>query len=323
MQKITFFVLTGGSFGLSAPLTKLEHSFWHNISSMQGMINISYHIQPDSYPLLATAIHDGHEVRPEVAKYLAISESERLHEEDPCTGYCTTITENRLISHTSRFQVDLNRPRSGAVYCFPSQSWGLQVWKPNVPHEVWDRSLQEYDEFYKLFDRLIRDLLKVHGFLVIYDIHSYNYKRKSREKEDDPALNPEINIGTGTMDRQLWAPVVDNFTGRLRSYNYFGRQLDVRENIRFKGGYLAEWAHLHFPERVCVLAIELKKFFMDEWTGAVDFVQLNEINKALKETIPATLFAAGQVAREIDRRESGRGINLRHTPQLTKRDWRK
>jgi N-formylglutamate amidohydrolase len=287
------------------------------------MINVSYHIQKDSYPLLATAIHDGHEVRSDVEKYLAIDEFARLLEEDPCTGYCTDICANRLISNISRFQVDFNRPRSGAVYRFPHQSWGLKVWRGNTPEEVWNRSLQEYDEFYQLFDRLVRDFLQVYGFLVIYDIHSYNYKRKNKDEEDDPEQNPEINIGTGTMDRTLWAPVVDDFIGQLRRCDYFGRQLDVRENIKFKGGYLAEWAHLRFPQRVCVLAVELKKNFMDERTGAVDFIQLKEIKKALRETIPFTLENAGPVVREIDRWEAGRGINIRHSQPISKREWRK
>jgi N-formylglutamate amidohydrolase len=287
------------------------------------MIDVSYHIQKDSYPLLAAAIHDGHNVRADVEKYLAIDEFVRLHEEDPCTGYCTDVSENRLISNISRFQVDFNRPRSGAIYREPSQSWGLKVWKDHVPHEVWDRSRHEYDEFYKLLGRMVNEFLQAYGFLVIYDIHSYNYKRKNRSGEDDPVLNPEINIGTGTMDRNLWAPVVDGFIGQLKQSDYFGKHRDVRENIKFKGGYLAEWAHLHFPERVCVLSIELKKIFMDEWTGAVDFIQLKEIKKALKETIPFTLENAEQVVREIERREAGRGINIRHSHPLSKREWRK
>ena len=285
------------------------------------MTNISYHIQKDSDPLLATAIHNGHDVRHDVEKYLAIDELTRLREEDPCTGYWTDISENRLVGNMSRFQVDLNRPRSGAVYRFPSQSWGLKVWHDHVPQEVWDRSLREYDDFYKLLDRLVRGFLQSHGFFMIYDIHSYNYKRRNRNEEDDPALNPEINIGTGTLDRRLWAPVIDHFTNQLRAYDYFGRHLDVRENIRFKGGYLAEWVHMHFPERACVLAIEFKKFFMDEWTGAVDFIQLQEIKKVLKDTIPGTLKNAEQVVHEIDRRESGRGINVRCSQRSAKRKW--
>ena len=34
-------------------------------------------------PLVATAIHDGHALRPDVAGIMALSDSERLREEDP------------------------------------------------------------------------------------------------------------------------------------------------------------------------------------------------------------------------------------------------
>lgn len=36
-------------------------------------------------PLVATAIHDGHFVRPEALELMAIPEAERLREEDPYT----------------------------------------------------------------------------------------------------------------------------------------------------------------------------------------------------------------------------------------------
>ena len=37
-------------------------------------------------PLVATAIHDGHRLRPEVAEMMALSDTDRLREEDPL--YC-------------------------------------------------------------------------------------------------------------------------------------------------------------------------------------------------------------------------------------------
>ena len=39
-------------------------------------------------------------------------------------------------------------------------------------------------------------------------------------------------------------------------------RLDVRENVNFRGGQLAQWAHSTFPDRACVLALEFKKIFM-------------------------------------------------------------
>ena len=46
-------------------------------------------------PIVATAIHDGHEVRDEVGSLLALDEAGRLREEDPFTGDWTTIAPTR------------------------------------------------------------------------------------------------------------------------------------------------------------------------------------------------------------------------------------
>jgi hypothetical protein len=75
----------------------------------------------------------------------------------------------------------------------------------------------------------------------------------------------------------------------LRSYDYFGRCLDVRENVKFKGRHLAKWMHEKFPESACVISIEFKKFYMDEWTGVVDVEQVLAIREALQYTIPGIL----------------------------------
>jgi hypothetical protein len=67
----------------------------------------------------------------------------------------------------------------------------------------------------------------------------------------------------------------------MRDYDYFGRRLDVRENVRFFGGNLPTWIHQQFPDKVCALAIEVKKFFMNEWTGQLDTSQHRAIGEAL------------------------------------------
>jgi hypothetical protein len=94
-----------------------------------------------------------------------------------------------------------------------------------------------------------------------------------------------VNIGTGTMDRARWASIVDRFIVDLRNFDFLGRRLDVRENVNSRGGFFPAWIHEHFPNSVCVLTIAVKKFFMDEWTGEFDRIQLNAIKRALKSTV--------------------------------------
>jgi len=59
------------------------------------------------------------------------------------------------------------------------------------------------------------------------------------------------------------------------------RRLDVRENVKFFGGQVPRWVHENFPHTVCALAIEVKKFFMNEWTGELDSKQHQAIGSAL------------------------------------------
>jgi N-formylglutamate deformylase len=103
----------------------------------------------------------------------------------------------------------------------------------------------------------------------------------------DCSGNPEINLGTGTMDRRRWAPVVDRWLEVMRKSDFLGRHLDVRENVKFFGGQLPRWINDNFPDSVCALAIEVKKFFMNEWTGELDVQQHRAIGKVLREAAQA------------------------------------
>jgi len=240
--------------------------------------------------LLAVAIHNGHAVRGEVDHLLALTEEARLREEDPFTGSWTELSPNRVIGLRSRFEVDLNRPRDRAVYITQEDAWGLKVWKSQPELEFLDRSLAEYDAFYKAMYRLMKELEDRHGRFIVFDLHSYNHRRNGPDAPPaDPAGNPDVNVGTGTMVREQWAPIVDRFIRDLSSFNFLGRELDVRENVRFRGGNFPGWIHRHFPRTGCALAIEFKKFFMDEWTGEPDHQQLKAIQEALESVVPGAL----------------------------------
>jgi N-formylglutamate deformylase len=240
-------------------------------------------------PLVAVAIHDGHEVRPEVAALLALSGTERLREEDPFTRYWVDVASTRVVVHRSRFEVDLNRPRAAAVYQVPADAWGLEVWRAPPPRPLVERSLAQYDTFYAALERLLAGKIRRHGRCVVYDLHSYNHRREGPAAQPaDPAANPQINVGTGSMDRALWAPVVERFLADLRASPVLGEPLDVRENVKFKGGALAAFVHRTFPETACALAIEVKKFFMDEWTGEPDLATIEAVRAALASAARGT-----------------------------------
>lgn len=240
-------------------------------------------------PVVATAIHGGHEVRPDVAEWLAISDADRLREEDPLTGFWTSIGDSFIQVFRSRFEVDLNRPRETAIARNGGETWGLEVWRQPPPEHVVDRSLAEYDLFYRELGELFDALTAGWHSVLVLDLHSYNHRRAGPDAPADNLVgNPEINIGTGTMDRDRWAGLIACFTSALRNQEFDGRPLDVRENVKFKGRHFPEWLHRRYPEQVCVLSLEFKKFFMDEWRGTADIAALEELRVALQNATNAT-----------------------------------
>ena len=241
-------------------------------------------------PIIAVANHAGNALRNEIADLIALTEEERYREEDPHTDAWTSVAPTRLLAHRSRFEVDLNRSRHEAVYRTPEEAWGLNIWKEPISTALIERSLEQYDTYYSDLHKVCTAKKKRHGRFVILDLHSYNHRRDGPDGPvADPKLNPEVNIGTGTMDREQWAPLVDRFIDDLRSFDFLGRHLDVRENVKFVGRGFPKWTHTMFPDSGCTLAVEFKKFFMDEWTGEVDWQAHDAIHRAIASTIDGLL----------------------------------
>jgi N-formylglutamate deformylase len=238
---------------------------------------------------IATAIHSGHDVRSEVAAELVLPEADRLREEDPYTDEIGALIPARVVVHTSRFEVDLNRAREKAVYRSAEEAWGLEVVRdPPLDEAVVAGSLQVYDDFYAELGRWL-DPVAERGPFVIFDIHSYNHRRDGAQAPSAPSKeNPEVNVGTGSLDRERFGSVVGAFMESLATTGTAHGPLDVRENVRFSGRQqLASWTHGHYPDRAIVLALEFKKTFMDEWTGEADHARINELARALASTIPS------------------------------------
>jgi len=249
-------------------------------------------------PLIGTAIHNGHHVRPELVKAMALDEAGRLREEDPFTEYTIRDVPNRVVFHRSRFEIDLNRGRDGAVYLTPEQAWGLQVWRETPGEGMVHRSLSVHDSYYAMLDQMLGDVTARFGQFVLLDMHSYNHRRNGPEGAPTPEADaPVINIGTASMDRQRWAHVLDPFIAHLKSYDLNGKSMDVRENVAFQGnGEQTRFVHANFPQGGCAIAVEFKKVFMDEWTGAPDPEVLQLFRRMIAESLPvlqASLEAGG------------------------------
>ena len=238
-------------------------------------------------PIIATAIHAGHGMRASLKSNSKLTSSQRLREEDPFTDMFAKAAETYVIAKNSRFEVDLNRPREKAVYRYPQDAWGLDMWNTELKDENIEYSLDQYDLFYASLKKMLDHYLTVHDKLIVLDIHSYNHRRNGPKAPfDDNEENPEINIGTGTIkNRAHWGQIIDTCIQSLSNHTVMGRFLDVRENVKFQGGQLASWIHTTYPESVCCLSIEFKKIFMNEWIGEADHKFLEDIHNMMKQTI--------------------------------------
>ncbi|MCC5941373.1 MAG: N-formylglutamate amidohydrolase [Balneolaceae bacterium] len=257
----------------------------------------SYRFYAGEGPVVAVALHDGHDVRSELDPLYNLSSSQRLREEDPHTGFLTSIVPVRVVVRKSRFEVDLNRERSIAVYRTPEDAWGLNVWKVIPDDELIEKSLAIYDKFYADSKVFLSGIILKYGYVVVYDIHSYNHMRGGlTEKPADPAANPDVNLGTANLNRDVWGKAVDGLAEDLRSFNYLDGHLTVGENIRFKGGHYSKWIQQEFGDQSCAIAIEFKKIFMDEWTHKYDPVKLSALYNALNFTLPSLLIHSNSIA---------------------------
>lgn len=235
-------------------------------------------------PVLATAIHDGHGLRGEVARAMKLSEPDRLREEDPFTGQAIADVPTHVIAHRSRFEFDLNRAPECAVYETPDQSWGLEVWNERPDPELVARSLQTHAAYYRMLGQLLDTFAAEHEQFVLLDVHSYNHRRDGPKRPPAPQVEaPDINIGTFSMPRDRWAFLLDPLMDAMRGFDFNGRRLDVRENIAFQGkGEQTRFVHARYPAKGCAIALEFKKFYMDEWTGEPDVAELEAMRRFVR-----------------------------------------
>ena len=236
--------------------------------------------------MVATAIHDGHELRPSVAAAVALSDSDRLREEDPFTGQAVSGVPTNIVVHRSRFEFDLNRAADSAVYTTPEQSWGLEVWREMPAEALISESLAIHASYYRMLGSLLDEIVAEHGRFVLIDVHSYNHRRDGPAGECTPQEEaPDINIGTFSMPRDEWAFLLDPLMEEMRRFEFNGRKLDVRENVAFQGkGEQTRFVHDRYPGKGCAIALEFKKFFMDEWSGQPDHAELEAMRGFISHT---------------------------------------
>lgn len=253
-------------------------------------------VQSGPGPIVATAIHDGNLLRPEVAAAMKLADLDRLHEEDPFTGQAIVDVPTHVIVHRSRFEFDLNRGADGAVYETPDQAWGLDVWTDRPDRPLVERSLALHADYYRMLGDLLDGVAARHDRFVLIDVHSYNHRRDGPDGAPTAQADaPDINIGTFSMPRDEWAFLLDPLMEAMAGFDFNGRRLDVRENVAFQGkGEQTRFVHERYPGKGCAIALEFKKFFMDEWSGQPDPAELAAMRRFIAFTADTARSLLGE-----------------------------
>ncbi len=246
-----------------------------------------WNIRVDGGPVLTTSIHAGHIIRRELQPWLVIEPADRLREEDPMTDYFLGIAGNNIRANRSRFEFDLNRSSERAVTKNPEDTWGLKIWDDSLPQEMIDKSLEIHGKFYHAAGKLCDALIEKHGRILVLDLHSFNHMRDGRDGDPAPQEgNPDIDLGVTELNRDIYGGLVDRFAEKLRSVPVNGGLPDVRENKRFPdGGNFPEWLHARYGDAACVMTLEYKKIFMEEWGKSADILALQSLRHGLQLAI--------------------------------------
>lgn len=216
----------------------------------------SFTLKIDQYvPFACGAVHDGHQFRRELWDQCLHSEYDRWFEEDPCTKEFVKTHPIVIAGCDSRFEYDLNRDPENAIY---EDAWGKKLWKTPLSKEQHEKSLNKHHEFYKVVSALISKLEEKFGVCVVYDMHSYNWRRWDREV-------PVINLGTANIDNLRFGTFVENWRQSLSKLALpNGIESTSKINDTFQGnGYFLKYITKNFKNTL-VLATEFKKIYCDE-----------------------------------------------------------
>jgi len=227
-------------------------------------------------PVMSAAIHDGSNFRSELDDNCLLEKNDRYYEEDPYTGSFIAKQAITLIAHDSRYEYDLNRNTDECVY---ETAWGKEIWKMPLSEEAIAKSKAKHAQFYRIVAAVVEALVEDFGQCVVYDNHSYNFKRHERKNL------PVLNVGTTSVKGQQWRPIIDSWLSALQNMSVDGIEVTAAENDIFYGkGRLAGFCHSRY-DNVLVLATEAKKVFMDELTGQADAVVLPSLQQVYNNTV--------------------------------------
>ncbi|MEO1010801.1 MAG: N-formylglutamate amidohydrolase [Bacteroidota bacterium] len=238
----------------------------------------SFTLKIASYqPYVCGAVHDGHQFRKSLWENCLHTEYERWYEEDPCTQEMVQSHPIVITGCDSRFEYDLNRPPDTAIY---EDAWGKKLWKNPLPDTERGISLSKHRNFYKVVHTLISKLEALHGKVLVFDMHSYNWKRWNRPV-------PTWNLGTKNIDTHRFGTLVNAWSQKLGTMGLpNGIAPTSKINDTFQGnGYFLKYITQNF-DNTLVFATEIAKVYCDELSGTIYPEVVRSVETQLAELIP-------------------------------------
>ena len=238
----------------------------------------SFTIKISSYVhYLCGAVHDGHQFRKELWENCLHTEYDRWFEEDPCTKEFVKTHPIVIAGCDSRFEYDLNRDPENAIY---DDAWGKKLWKEPLNTKDRKTSSEKHAAFYSVVHALVAKLEELFGIVVVYDMHSYNWRRWEREV-------PVINLGTANINNDRFGYEIESWRQSLSELK-LPHKIKVTSAINdtfFGNGYFLKYITKNF-ENTLVLATEFKKIYCDERTKVI----FPEVVSAIEEQLQSKVL---------------------------------
>ncbi len=261
------------------PVSEIIEKIQNEITFEAIADDYSFTLKIDSYePYVCGAVHDGHQFRTTLWDNCLHTEYDRWFEEDPCTKEMVKTHPIVIAGCDSRFEYDLNRDPVHAIY---EDAWGKKLWRKPLSEAQKRLSLDKHATFYLVVHALLSKLEQKFGHVIVYDMHSYNWKRWDREV-------PVINLGTSNIDNDTYGKFAESWRESLSQLT-LPHQITATSKINdtFQGnGYFLKFITQNF-KKTLVLATEFKKIYCDEYQQVIFPEVVHAIEQQLQDKIKA------------------------------------
>ena len=139
--------------------------------------------------------------------------------------------------------------------------------------------MDKHNEFYRVVEALIGKLESKHSQCIVYDMHSYNWKRWDREV-------PTWNLGTSNVDNNRFGQDIEMWRKSLSELQLPNGIVSTSaiNNTFYGNGYFLKYITKNF-QNTLVLATEIAKVYCDELTGIIYPEVVNAVEQQLQNRL--------------------------------------